>query len=333
MSFRSINETFQFLQLALFFMATSVFVTSTCLGQGIEGKVTFFSNRNNDSGIYLMDINGANPFRFIGGGGSAWSPDGLQIALHGSKGVGSDIFVIDANGNNLRRLTEKRIDQNIFPAWSPDGTKIAFVSNRGGNWDIYVMAADGKNPRNLTFDLRREDRPSWSPDGKKIVFGAYQRNPQGNRGESEVFVMDAGGANRINLTQKPRAMNSYPSWSPDGKTIAYRASPKPGLWFQPFNIHVMNADGTNPIMLTKAGRWIYESRPNWSPDGKKIVFTRQEPDGTGDVYSINIDGSGLINLTQAPRVEDRSPPWRPAPLSVSSHGRLATRWGRLKRTQ
>lgn len=154
MSFRSINETFQFLQLVLFFMATSVFVTSTCLGQGIEGKVAFFSNRNNDSGIYLMDTDGANPFRLIGGGGPAWSPDGLQIALHGSNGVSSDIFVIDANGNNLRRLAEKRIDQNIFPAWSPDGTKIAFVSNRGGNWDIYVMTADGKNPKNLTFDLR-----------------------------------------------------------------------------------------------------------------------------------------------------------------------------------
>ena len=333
MSFRLTNETFRFLQFAVLFMTASLVVTSTCLGQGSEGKIAFFSNRHDDSGIYIMDADGANPFRLVGGGAPAWSPDGAQIALYGSNGVGSDIFVVDANGNNLRSLTKSRIDGNRFPVWSPDGSKIAFVSDRDGQIDIYLMTADGKNPRNLTFDLREEDRPSWSPDGKRVVFGAYQRNPQGNRAESEVFVMGADGANRINLTQNPRAVNSYPSWSPDGKKIAYRASPKPGLWFQPFNIHVMNADGTNPVMLTNAGRWIYESRPNWSPDGKKIVFTRREPDGTHDIYSINLDGSGLVNLTQTPRVEDLSPSWRPARLSVPSQERLATQWGRVKQNR
>ena len=205
MSFRSTNETFRFLQFAVLFMTASLVVTSTCLAQGSEGKIAFFSNRHDDSGIYIMDADGANPFRLVGGGGPAWSPDGAQIALYGGNGVGSDIFVVDANGNNLRSLTKSRIDGNRFPVWSPDGATIAFVSDRDGQIDIYLMTADGKNPRNLTFDLREEDRPSWSPDGKRVVFGAYQRNPQGNRAESEVFVMDADGANRVNLTQNPRA--------------------------------------------------------------------------------------------------------------------------------
>lgn len=295
-----------------------------------HAQIAFFSNRNNSSGIYLMDADGANPVRLIGGGSPAWSPDGSQIAFPGGNGVGSDIFIVDVNGSNLRRLTEKRIDQSKFPAWSPDGTKIAFVSNRSGNWDIYVMNADGKNPKNLTWDLLDEDRPSWSPDGKKIAFGAFQILPEGNRRESEVFVIDSNGDNRINLTQNPRAINSYPSWSPDGKKIAYTASPKPGLWFAPFNIYVMDADGTNPVRLTEERRWASEWRPSWSADGRKIAFSSREPDGSADIYSINSDGSGLTNLTQTPHVNDLSPAWRPGQLSVSSQEKIATKWGTVK---
>ena len=296
-----------------------------------NAQIAFFSYRKNDSGIYLMDADGANPVRLIGGGAPSWSPDGLQIAFPGGNGIGSDIFIIDVNGNNLRRLTEKRIDQSKFPAWSPDGTKIAFVSNRSGNWDIYVMAVDGKNPKNLTWDLLDEDRPSWSPDGKKIVFGAFQILPGGNRRESDIFVIDTNGDNRINLTQNPRAINSYPSWSPDGRKIAYVASPKPGLWFAPFNIHVMDANGTNPVRLTAERRWASERRPCWSADGRKIAFSSREPDGSKDIYSINSDGSGLTNLTQTPHVNDLSPAWRPAPFSVSAVGKLATQLGSVKR--
>ena len=326
-----LKRIFQPLHLILFLLVTGSFVESTTLGQGAEGKIAFLSNLNGKFGIYIMDADGANPTNLTRGGGPAWSPDGLQIAFYvGNDLLGSDISVVDLFGNNLWSLTNNRIDLNIFPAWSPDGTKIAFVSNRGGNRDIYIMTADGKNPKNLTWDLLEEDRPSWSPDGKKIVFGAYQRNHQKNRGESDIFMIDADGANRINLTQDPPAINSYPSWSPDRKKIAYSASPKPHLWFAPFNIHVMNADGTNPIMLTKAGRWIYESRPNWSPDGKRIVFTRQEPDGTDDIYSMYADGSGLINLTQSPRVQDNSPSWRPKGLSVTLRRKLTTQWGTVK---
>ena len=324
------NRIIQLLQLIIFLTVTCSFVKSMSLGQEAEGKIAFTSNLNGKFEIYIMDADGANPTNLIRGGGPSWSPDGSQIAFYVGNGIGSDISVVNLDDNSLRSLTNNRIDDNIFPAWSPDGTKIAFVSNRGGNRDIYMMTADGKNPKNLTWDLLEEDRPNWSPDGKKIVFGAYQIHPQRNRGESDIFVIDADGANRINLTQNPVAINSYPSWSPDRKKIAYSASPKPRLWFAPFNIHVMNADGTNPIMLTEAGRWIYESRPSWSSDGKRIVFTRQEADGTHDIYSIYADGSGLVNLTQTPRVQDNSPSWRPTRLSVTSRRKLTTQWGTVK---
>ena len=94
------------------------------------------------------------------------------------------------------------------------------------------MDTDGKNTENLTQDLNFASLPKWSPDGKKIVFGS----------DGNIFVMNPTGANRINLTQNPRAGNITPDWCPDGKKIAYLASPKPGLWFAPFNRHLSKID-------------------------------------------------------------------------------------------
>ena len=119
----------------------------------------------------------------------------------------------------------------------------------------------------------------------------------------------------------------------DGRMIVYSTSPKPGLWFAPFNIYLMNADGTHPAMLTEERRWAYEYTPNWSNDGTRIVYDRQEPDGTSDIYVTNADGSGTANLTRTPRVGDYSASWNRSELSVPRAERLATSWGELKRKQ
>ena len=92
----------------------------------------------------------------------------------------------------------------------------------------------------------------------------------------------------------------------------------------------MNADGTNKVMLTKEDRWAYEWAPCWSPDSKKIAFVKQTPDGFHDIFTINADGSNLRNITQTHRKEERFPAWSPAPLAVSSSGRMAARWGEVK---
>lgn len=292
-----------------------------------SGKIAFTSNRDGKPAIYIMNSDGTYPVRLSSGSHPSWSPDGNRIAF--SFGLGrfhggiSDIYVMDADGRNRVNITKGRHQINREPDWSPDGEKIAFTSNRGGQTNIYVMDADGKNTVNLTPDLEFAYSPDWSPDGKRIVFGA----------DRDIFVMDVGGANRINLTQSPRALNLTPNWSPDGRKIAYSTSPKPGLWFAPFNIYLMNADGTNPTMLTEARRWAYEYTPCWSNDGSSIVYDRQEPDGTSDIYVINADGSGTANLTRTPRVRDYSAAWRLSGLSVPRKDRLTTSWGELKQTQ
>ena len=306
-----------------------LFAASVSSAMAVDGEIAFTSNRDGEWAIYIMDGDGGNPYKLTDGGTPAWLPNGEKIGfVHGG-----DIWVIDREGTNRKNITKGRFKETIlFPDWSPDGEKITYWSRVGGIFgtpDIYLMDANGRNPKKLTDDLHYDDRPSWSPDGRKIAFTAYLR-PQGNRVESEIFVIDANGGNRVNLTQNPRARSAYVNWSPDGSRIAYTASPKPLLWLPPHNIHVMNADGTNKVMLTKEDRWAYEWAPCWSPDNKKIAFVKQTPDGFHDIFTINADGSGLVNITQTHRKEEGFPAWSPAPLAVGSSGRLVTRWGEVK---
>ena len=294
-----------------------------------EGKIAFTSNRDGERAIYIMDNDGGNSYRLTEGGMPAWLPNGDKIGFvhHG------DIWVIDREGRNRENITKGRHEESIFdPAWSPDGSEIVYRSRVGGifgTFDIYLINAAGRHSKNLTDDLHYDDRPSWSPNGRQIAFGAYLR-PRRQWVESEVFVMDMNGGNRVNLTQNPHAKSAGVSWSPDGTRIAYSASPKPFLWLGPINIYVMNADGTNPVLLTEQQRWAYESRPCWSPDSKKIAFAKQTPDGFRDIFTINADGSGLQNITQTHRVKEGYPAWSPPPLAVSSSGRMVTQWGRIK---
>ena len=304
-------------------------------GIGVSGEIAYYSHREGEWSwyIHIINTNGSEPIKLTEGGTPAWSPDGKRIALSfGFNGFFGDvvgIYVVDANGENRVKLTRNQNNRNLFPAWSPDAMKIAFWSNRDGQPDIYLMNADGTNPTNLTRDPHHEDRPTWSPDGTKIAFGALQV-PRGEKNMSDIFVIDADGGNRINLTQNPEAVNQFPAWSSDGTRIAFEASPHPNHWFPPYNIYVMNADGSQPVMLTEGRRFASEGLPTWSPYERRIAYHRREPDGKNDIFVINADGTGLLNLTKTEFVEELSPSWRPAPLAVSARGRLTTKWGAVK---
>ena len=242
-----------------------------------------------------------------------------QIAFVSSRDGNPEIYVMNADGNNQRRLTNHPA-RDYAPSWSPDGKRIVFISERDGHPDrapgwftseIYVMDADGSNQINLTNHPSADSSPSWSPDGQRIVFQSDRDN--GGRGHNiEIYVMDADGGNQQNLTNTPNA-DEDPSWSPDGERIVFSAQ-REGHVENKFGItseiYVMDADGGNQQRLTenRNNDW----HPSWSPDGKRITFMsdRKGDFVSFDIYVMDADGGNQQKLTNH-RDWDGSPSWSP----------------------
>ena len=238
----------------------------------------------------------------------------IVFSSFGSDGGDHDIYTVEPDGSNLSRLTDDNTYLDIRPSWSPDGKKIVFerelvTGGRGKHW-VMVMGADGSNMRKLPVRTRSSN-VSWSPDGTKLTFDAG--NPP-NHDVRDIYMTDADGSNQINLTKTPGISEQYPDFSPDGSQLCYFHSNYGRSLSAPTGIYAMNTDGSNPFRLSDEEQ---ATQCEWSPDGKKIVFTSiydsvnsTEEVSDEEVYVINADGSDRTNLTTN-SVIDLDPTWSP----------------------
>lgn len=207
----------------------------------------------------------------------------------------------------------------------PDGTWIAFSSSRH-SWRsrtgrhpyyIYVMNADG------TCATRLDDTPDavwarWSPDGTRLLFEA----------NGTLYVIGSDGSGKKPLATYGEC-SARPLWSPDGSRIAFLASSErerqtppeiggvglPGS-SEDCRLCTVHADGSQETILVDIPLIIGRGRSlassfSWSSDGAKIAFSAADPDtGQHEVYTVDADGSDLVNLTKHPD-EDNFVTWSP----------------------
>lgn len=179
-----------------------------------------------------------------------YDPTGGRLAVVISVDGAAEIFTVDVDGRNLRRLTNhKAID--VAPSWSPDGSRIAFVSDRTGAPQVYVMNADGSGQRRLTFDGSYNTGPAWSPDGRWI---AYETRVGG---QFDIWIIDPDGQTNVPVVRHPRSDES-PSWSPDSRMLAFQSTRRGGA-----DIYVVDLEGDAPRRLTEAAG--DDTHPDWGP--------------------------------------------------------------------
>lgn len=322
-----------------------------------SSAIVFKSNRNGLSDIYVMSDNGKNvrqltntPFWDTD---PRWSPDGKHIIFmrdlgpaEEQQGQQIDIFMMDADGSNERRLTHHPQNDG-FHCWSPDGKHIAFSSRRSGNGEIHIMELATGNIRQLTKNKPGESystMPSWSPDGQHIVH--EQTIVDGGR---QIYITDINGRNTRSFLKgdQPHLIGDTvitrhaPLWSPDGKSVLYIESHKRYELDRVVRLAnrliVVDKNGRNPKKLKILKSW-WIGTVCWAANGAQILFSAL-PNGFNEkvnasnklnIYQYNFTTGKIIQITDTPKYKDSSPDWTQLSLSVSPKDKLGMQWGKIK---
>lgn len=271
---------------------------------GVEGpflsRVVVSSDRSGaqTKEIFVMDWDGANvdqvsTHRSISIS-PAWSPDNSKIAYTsyvkrvGAKFRNADMLILDL-ASGKRSLVSYRQGINSGATFAPDNKHIYLTISQGTSPDIYKMTLNGDLAGKITN----------GPAGALNVEPAMSKNgtlafSSDRAGRPMIYTADADGSNVKRITFAG-VFNSSPSWSPDGKKIAFS-----GQSDNNFDIFVMNADGTGMIRLTSAkksnGRMASNEDPSFSPDGRFVMYTSDRT-GKSQIYISTVDGTEERRVT------------------------------------
>ncbi|RZT03880.1 component of the Tol biopolymer transport system [Duganella sp. CF402] len=188
---------------------------------------------------------------------------------------------------------------DVYPLMSRDGW-IVYTDKQLGNSSIWVMRPDGSERRKVfessgrgldetkvRMGLAGAFQPCWSPDGEWIAFGLGYWFAERNTMTAALWRVRRDGSAAEQLTDGT-LHSGFPSYSADGKELVFR------VWSEKEKgLRILNLE-TRQIRVLTTG---IDNLPGWSPDGKRIVFTRRREDGNYDVYTIRPDGSDLFRAT------------------------------------
>jgi Tol biopolymer transport system component len=227
--------------------------------------------------------------------GPAVASDG-RIAFLSSRGGTNDLYLMNGDGSNVRRVTNGAVDDSGIAlaedlawsqaSWSPRGDRIAFDGKYSASdptclqhcagWDVLVVGSDGSGLRRIAVGARA---PAWSPDGRRL---AYESGVDPYYAAGSVTISRLDGTGSVQVKAGNSDSDVGPVWSPDGTEIAFQAASQARLW-----IYTVRADGTRKRRLTTG------HNPTWSPDGRRLAFIDNY-----ELITIDRNGKGKRRLSR-----------------------------------
>lgn len=229
-------------------------------------RIAFESLRDGNREIYVMSAGGADLVNLTQNPAQdllpAVSPDGQRILFfsdrgieHGPSELPGNLWVMDADGGNVERLTDQPLGSTFPGAWSPDGYTVVLARDFDGDVDLVLLDVETHQEQRILGTDAAESSGQFSPDGRRIAF-----NAAGDGDESRIVVVDLGSGERSEVTRG--AQHYQPSWSPDGRWLMITGAPSGATQFDLLMVSV-NGGRVLPLVATEAD----ERSGSWRPAG------------------------------------------------------------------
>src|SRR5215510_10532237 len=224
-----------------------------------------------------------------------FSPSTQEITYTSFEGDTPKVYLLNIE-TGQKEIVGTFPGMTFAPRFSPDGQRIVMSLEHDGNTTLFVMDLRSRRTMQLTNDNAIDTAPCYSPDGREIVFESDRA------GSRQLYVMGADGANPRRISQGGGSY-STPVWSPRGDLIAFTK-----MSGGQFLIGVMRPDGSGERILTEG---FHNEGPTWAPNGRVLMFFREQPGAAGGPRLFTIDLTGYNERQVATPAFGSDPAWSP----------------------